>query len=147
MTFGGMVWHVFILLRRTFWQNTPAGGLMATSQSVWLAGGFNYFSFLPIPEEMIQFDEHMFKWVGSTTSWKGQRDGNEEKGRDDWGRGRYAFFLCFLREVSCEVCWDICKTKTLIKIRTGDRSSWLEWGLKSFPFIKYRHVCVYNVCL
>ena len=34
-----------------------------------LGGGFKHFLFSPrIPGEMIQFDEHIFQWVGSTTN-------------------------------------------------------------------------------
>ena len=31
-----------------------------------LGGGFKYFVFSPPPGEMIQFDEHFFKWVDTT---------------------------------------------------------------------------------
>ena len=33
-----------------------------------LRGGFKYFFFLPLLEEMIQFDVHIFQMGGSTTN-------------------------------------------------------------------------------
>ncbi len=34
-----------------------------------LGGGFKYLLFSPLPEEMIQFDEHIFQMGGSITSY------------------------------------------------------------------------------
>ena len=34
----------------------------------WLGGGFKVFFCLPLPGEMIQFDEHIFQMGGSTTT-------------------------------------------------------------------------------
>ena len=47
----------------------PPGILEAESAfSESLGGGFKYFLFLPLPGEMIQFDEHIFQMGGSTTN-------------------------------------------------------------------------------
>ena len=52
------------LVNNRFWQNQYSKHQWKTS----LGGGFNYFLFLPLPGEMIQFDYFIFfKWVETTS--------------------------------------------------------------------------------